>query len=879
MLHSRDFESNPDLVAEPSQPVLLDSQLPAAGPDVPIVRYKLARGRHSFCLVGKDPYYTGMIVKDEHGNVIFISTHAERCRAAELAGGIYTVHVCHSRDLPNPRQPTLVGVDEPSAPLHDANGNPLGGYWAIAILNGDSTSAGVLSPQTPPRNLGDIYTNDMPIVAAGGSRWNETSLFSFPPTGPPIPLGPPGFFLDMTAPVAQIPPYMLVSGNHDCNLRPDLCNFFGQTTSGGFGFYHRKLTINDLGNSQFTFGWPAASASLTFSTQPTSFSPTTIQGIISTNKPAPTQMWLKFRYYPDGTQAGPLNQGEVEFFEKCNYQGKGVVVTNDFDPTSYSIDNDSIYHQFLSVRLSNDTTVEFSTIDAPGGNPSQSSFVTNDTACFPNPLFDANLVYALDKLLLNGRGDTQLSCPNCRLTKTNLSGFNLQGSNWQQADMTGATLTDVKFSAGTNLSGAKFINATLSNVSFAGANLSGADFTGAKLTCVDLSGTSQAIRDLSQIIWTNAQWLESTSCLSNFSYTKLSTKLLPPVLWKGADLTGAVFTDLSPGMQLSTQAKPLDLTGARLSHVNFNEAALDYAIMPSAILTGAGLRHVSLTHANLSAAKLFGADLNNANLDGSNLSGAFLNAAPGGSAASLVGSFLRNVNLSNAQLSGANFTNASFFGSTAIAPCPITAGFTQNCASAAGATLNNTIFSQAFLFGVDFSNTTIQGVQFSNAVVIGADFTGASLTGDTQVGTDSGFPGAFLQGTNLQPAKLLLNISLLNAYLDFSSQGNAFVTRLTGNHTVFPGWKSPGQPICVQMSYNNGTTVPTNNATMICPDGSQSSTGCGAAEAQNTAWQSQVDISAIGSYQFDATYTPAAQQPFCQLDATWFIGGLGNAKK
>jgi hypothetical protein len=120
---------------------------------------------------------------------------------------------------------------------------------------------------------------------------------------------------------------------------------------------------------------------------------------------------------------------------------------------------------------------------------------------------------------------------------------------------------------------------------------------------------------------------------------------------------------------------------------------------------------------------------------------------------------------------------------------------------------------------------------------------------------------------------------MINAYLDFSSQGNAFVTLLSGNHTLFPGSSNPGQPMCVQMIYNTGSTVPTNNGTMTCPDGSQPSAGCGAMTAQNTAWKSQVDISAVGSYQFAATYTPAANQPFCNPNPNWFTGGLGRVKK
>jgi uncharacterized protein YjbI with pentapeptide repeats len=862
-------------VAREGQAVLLDRFLPA---DIsgPRARYRLKSGQHSFCLQGDDPYFTGLTLSDDDGKVLFRMPRGEHCRSVRLPKGTYTLRARHSNAVPDPDKLTFLGVDEPTPPLHDANGNPLGGYWAITPLNGNDVDTGVLRPAPPPRNLGDIYSNDMPLIADfQGFQWNEESLFSFPPSGPPVPLGPPGFFLDMTYIDSPETTWVVVSGNHDCNQRPALCNFFGQSPNNS---YHRTLAINDLGHYEFTFSWPAGSSSLYFSAQNSAFSPNSLQGN-SGSAPQGTKMFTQFRYYPDSTQMQPLNQGEVAFFEKCNYQGKSVVATNSFEPSSYSINGNS-NNQFLSVRLSNNTTVQLSTLDTPGGTPSQSYFVFEDTACLPASLFVANLIYPIDKVI---SGNQTFACPNCRLVNANLSNVNIQDSDWQQANMSGATLSTVQFSAQTNLSGAKFVKGTLSNVSFEGATLTGADFTGATLNCVDLSGTQTSPRDLTVVNLSGAIWQTGSSCRNNLSYTRLSTTTLPPTFWKTANLTGAVFTDLTPGMPLSTQANPLDLTGAQLSGVDFKQVSLDYAVMPSAHLEGASLGGCSLRHANISGATLYGTNLDTANLDGASLSKAFLNAGAGGHAATLVGAFLRNANLSGAQLSGADFTNASFFGTNAsgLSQCAIVSGFTQACASASGATLNNAEFSGAFLFGVDFSSSNIQGVHFGNAILIGANFDKASLTGDTQLGTDSGFPGAFLQGTNFSTASQLLNISMINAYLDFSSQGNAFVTQLSGNHTLFPGSSNPGQPICVQMIYSNGSTVPTNNGTMRCPDSSQPSTGCGGTTAQNTAWKSKVDISAVGSYQFDATYTPAATQPFCSLDPNnnWFTGGLGNVRK
>lgn len=874
VLHADEFQSDPDLTAVPGQAILLDRFLPAAAL-LPAVRYRLKAGQHSFCLHGGDAYFTGLSLSDERGRPVFQMYRAEFCRTVNVRSGTYTLRALHSNASPDPDKPTFLTVDEPNPPLHDSNGNPLGGYWAISPLDGTIPNVGVLKPAPPPRNLGGIYSNDMPLIADyQGTTWDEQSLFSFPSSGPPVPLGPSGFFLDMAYLASPNTTWTLISGNHDCSQRPATCNFFGQSPNPGD--YHRTLAINDLGNYQFTFSWPSGSPTLAYKTQSNSWSLTALQGINGSPSQG-TKMLVNFRYYPDSTQMQPLNPGEVAFYEACNYQGKAVVTTRAFNPFGFSIDGNSD-NQFRSLRLSNNTTVQLST-GKPGGNPPpQSPFITGDQACLPDQLFDADLVFPLDKII-SEFGNPNFSCPSCRLVNANLSGANIQNSNWQQADMTGATLNNVQFTAQTNLQGAKFIKATLSNVNFEGATLTGADFTGATLSCVDLSGTAANPRDITALNLGPASWVTSPSCRNNLSYTKLSMAILPPSAWKNVILNGAVFTDLRPGATLSTQGHPLDLTGAQLTNFDFKRAVLDYAVMQSAHLDSAVLRGASLRHVNLHAATLYGAKLNNANFDGANLSEAFLNPGPAGNVTSVVGAFLRNVNLAGAQLTGADFTDASFFGTNAsgTSSCAIVSGFTQACASARGATLNGTEFSNAFLFGVDFSSATIQGVHFGNAVLIGANFDHATLTGDTQQPSASGFPGAFLQGTNLNTASQLLNISLANAYLDFSTQGNAFTMQLSNDHTTFPGWN--GQPVCVQMIYNNGSTVPTNNRTMTCPDGSTSANGCGPTNAQNTAWESPVNISGVGTYQFDATYTPAAQKQFCNPNANWFTGGLGRVRK
>ena len=164
VLHADEFESDPGLVAREGQAVLLDRFLPA---DIsgPRARYRLKSGQHSFCLQGGDPYFTGLTLADDDGKVLFRMPRGEHCRSVRLPKGTYTLRARHSNAVPDPDKLTFLGVDEPTPPLHDANGNPLGGYWAITPLNGNDVDTGVLRPAPPPRNLGDIYSNDMPLIA------------------------------------------------------------------------------------------------------------------------------------------------------------------------------------------------------------------------------------------------------------------------------------------------------------------------------------------------------------------------------------------------------------------------------------------------------------------------------------------------------------------------------------------------------------------------------------------------------------------------------------------------------------------------------------------------------------------------------------------
>lgn len=364
-------------------------------------------------------------------------------------------------------------------------------------------------------------------------------------------------------------------------------------------------------------------------------------------------------------------------------------------------------------------------------------------------------------------------------------------------------------------------------------------------------------------------------------------------LYPGADYQGtgqvvkadASCTDTPPLASASSlRIEPLAPTilvsskscvNCRMQNVDLSGSDLSGVDLSGADLSGAVLSNALLTRVSLEASRLFGARLDHANLESANLSGAFLMSNPAAGvlqAASLVGAHMRNVNLAHAQLSGANLTDATFYGAEPAGQsvCHVSStGSTGNCATAAGATMNSTQFTGAYLYGVDFSgDTTIRGVNFANAVLIGANFAGARLSRDRDRLSDTGFLGAFLQGTNLEPASVN-EVSLQNAFLDFSAS-NIVVLQLDGNHTSFPGWATPGQPVCVQAYYHHPTTVPDGNATLICPDGLAADTnsppGCGPAVQQNPHWNSLMDMTRAtppASYLQDSTYVPAAVTPVC----------------
>jgi uncharacterized protein YjbI with pentapeptide repeats len=488
-------------------------------------------------------------------------------------------------------------------------------------------------------------------------------------------------------------------------------------------------------------------------------------------------------------------------------------------------------------------------------------------------------------------GSVHAQAPACSTSVAAPSGedFSGQDLSWKNfahgdlrnANFAGATLTGTVFIRA-NLSGANFSNATVDDskdatrpTDFSFANLTGACFKGASfngltyftyatLTSADFSASKRLANAVFDPSLTFAR-----DHLPRPAFRQVTLNCDFIDAWKDLDLTGA---------DISACSKALagrDLSGADMASVNFAGMDLAGVKLRGATLSGATFTRATLEGADLSGSHLYGATLANANLEGANLSRAFLtnNLPDFPAAANLAGAYLKNVNLANAQLSGADLSNASFYSSVAVGQATCATDVSpRNCASVSRATLNNTRFAGAYLYGVDFTEATIQGVDFANAVVIGSNFAGANLLVDSRIGTDVGFTGAFLQGANLAPATLS-GTSLQSAFVDFRREGNILHLLLDGHHTNFPGWKKPGQSVCVVVGYAAPTTVPTRNSTLTCPDGGPAApSGCGPTEAGNTRWNNGVDIAQVsppGSYFFDATYTKKAADICDNPDPDW----------
>ena len=148
-------------------------------------------------------------------------------------------------------------------------------------------------------------------------------------------------------------------------------------------------------------------------------------------------------------------------------------------------------------------------------------------------------------------------CPNCDLSKANLSGVDLSKANLKNANLSGA-----------NLYGANLSNANLKKANLSGANLKKARMNLAKLHGANLSDTNLEEASLSMAIFIRAKLRNANLHRADLGMANLN----------GADLTDANLTEANLMF-----AK---LNRAKLNRANLTRAILDGAKMEGAIMEG-----------------------------------------------------------------------------------------------------------------------------------------------------------------------------------------------------------------------------------------------------------------------------------------------------
>lgn len=795
--YEREFADSADLAARSKQTVVLDLEPATRQGELVenVSRHRLSDGMHTFCLQENDPYLRRLVVEDETGAARVQVDGSSRCATVVLTTGMYRMRILHDASgIVGAHRVAFVQSGNVDVPLVDNNDQPVGGWWAMRPdANADPLKRlGRVAAPPPTVGVGQgIAANPAvrKVIADFANKLIDgDALFIFKPAQGS---------LDSTAPRPG------VFTGKPLNVTYDVAPSFLAADQTGFTLLNPinyfPLTVASLGNNvgylgQGFFGGTASSpfyldAQFNFVWQSEYF-------------PNPATFQLLFRFYPDG-KIDPLRQGEVALFQQCNYGGKATVFA--IDTTSFAELNSSVItldQSTASIRLGNDTAVTLYS-DTEYGGASQA--IKADTPCLDGTPIGRNTRSIQVEPLTSVYLASSLSCVDCKLAGVDLSNTDLSGTNLQNADLSGATLTKTK----------------LHNA----ANLTKTNFSGAKLYCTDFSGTDDSHRvDLTQTVFSNAQYITDFSCRAGFAWTRITPQVLVPTVWRYLDLSNAAITGLSA--PLSSQARPLDLSRAMLVGASLPGAVLDYATgLPNADLSGVVLSGASLKNVNLSGTTLNGTQLDQANASGAILTGALLqkadvqgivlDGATGFAGANLTqvvlsGASLQGVDFTGAQLAGAKLDGAKLKGAkldraTGLAQATLT-GIDVSNASFVGTPLAGVSFQQATLdsatglagpngasvdlSGAFFNNASLKNVNLANALLYGANFTNANLENVNLAGAfltanvnanpplrdPANFTGAHLKNANLTGAKLVGTI--------FNNA--SFYSSFNGNTPTFP---------------------------------------------------------------------------------------------
>ncbi|WP_437913826.1 DUF2169 domain-containing protein [Sorangium sp. So ce302] len=199
----------------------------------------------------------------------------------------------------------------------------------------------------------------------------------------------------------------------------------------------------------------------------------------------------------------------------------------------------------------------------------------------------------------------------------------------------------------------------------------------------------------------------------------------------------------------------VNLSGMRLSGVDFSWAFLESADLSGCDLSGANLEGAVLARANLRSADLRGARLRGANLGGATLHDAALDRAD------LEGAVLNGADLAGARLPSANLTGADLMeaklggidlSDAVLAQCTLLKADLRGTRFA-GADLSDATFVTCTLDGADLSRATLQKATFAGCTGTSVSFRSAQFRQGIVV-HGSSFPGADFRDADMEKANL-----------------------------------------------------------------------------------------------------------------------------
>lgn len=618
VFHERDFAQNAALAARPHDVVVLELEAVRRGRAMRknLARYRLDAGTHTFCLDADDSHVTGLVVEDAAGRPVLelhLPARQRRSRARSpgqapgkcartiLPSGTYQLRFTHDgRLVTGASRVAFVQAAPPSPSLVDAQGRPAAGWWA---LRPDPNLDPIGKRREGRVTLGpeqELAAGVRPVIADFASKQiDDTSLFDVHDVRRPLVKASGGLPLDL-AKIGSSPDFTLEADADPTRTQ----TFFHDTT---------PLVVTDLGQYRAQLGVRRADrrmASVFLGTTPAS--PTTFMlNYDQPRDPAPAAaLEVLFRFFPDGTQIGELQEGEIALFQECHYQGKAAVfagrIPNLAELSSAVV---MLERSAASVRLGNNTGVILHTGPVYTGTK---QIVEVDTPCLDAPIKDSTAsleVQLLAPTILLSTG----SCVGCKLAGADLSGYDLSEVHLEGADLTRANLTGsilLTQANGSILRSITLTDATLDEV---------IGFVGADLSLIDLSNTS-----LKRV---------------NFSSAKLYGAKLNGANLEGANLSGAFLTS-NPDTKIRDAAS---LTGAHLKNVNLTGAQLNSADFGNASFYGdnaaadqgcdtskgfldgcASAARATMTGANFAGAYLYGVDFKEATVRGVNFANAVL---------------------------------------------------------------------------------------------------------------------------------------------------------------------------------------------------------------------------------------------------------------